>query len=216
VRQNCVVFSPAAKTAAACGIVSDSMETKCSQEMFERCRDVVLNECARALRSVEADQVLKYLDLVQAAEKVFFVGVGRVMLSLQAIAKRYNHIGIESVVVGQVTEPAITANDVLVVGSGSGERLVPLAIARKAKSLGARVAHIGSEPESSMKGIADVFVRISVAAKRRRTDDIVSSQPMTTLFDQSLLLLGDITAKMMIEQRCIAKADLWKRHANLE
>ena len=84
------------------------------------------------------------------AEKVFFVGVGRVMLALECIAKRYAHLGIHAVVVGEITEPAITPKDVLVVGSGSGETLFPLGIARKAHSIGAKVVHIGSNPKSSM------------------------------------------------------------------
>jgi len=39
---------------------------------------------------------------------------------------------------------------------------------------------------------------------------------MTTLFEQSLLLLGDILAKMVIERRQIDMKGLWRCHANLE
>ena len=61
--------------------------------------------------------------MLTSAKRVFFVGVGRVLLSLEAIAKRYAHLGIDTVIVGQITEPAITKDDVLVVGSGSGETM---------------------------------------------------------------------------------------------
>jgi 6-phospho-3-hexuloisomerase len=39
---------------------------------------------------------------------------------------------------------------------------------------------------------------------------------MTSLFEQSLLLFGDATAMMIVEDRKINIADLWQYHANLE
>ena len=75
----------------------------------------VLDELRRALSAVDPDAVLRYIEMLEDARKVFFVGVGRVLLSLEAIAKRYAHLGIDTVVVGQITEPAITPEDVLVV-----------------------------------------------------------------------------------------------------
>ena len=67
-----------------------------------------------------------------------------------------------------------------------------------------------------MKDIADFMVRIPVRTKFYLDDEIDSCQPMTTIFDQSLLLLGDIIAKMMIEEKNINMKDLWQYHANLE
>lgn len=176
----------------------------------------VLQELDKALHQVPDSTVALYLDAIQSARKVFFVGVGRVLLSLQAIAKRYSHLGIEAHVVGDITEPAITSEDVLVVGSGSGNTLFPVAIAKKAKSFGAKVIHVGSNPESQLKGVADFMVRVPVRTKLYLQDEIESTQPMTSLFEQSLLLFGDITAKMMIKQRELDLKDLWQFHANLE
>ncbi|HCR84302.1 MAG TPA: sugar isomerase, partial [Lachnospiraceae bacterium] len=120
------------------------------------------------------------------------------------------------VVVGQITEPAITQKDVLIVGSGSGGTLYPAGIARKAKSIGAKVIHIGSNPDSPLKDTADLFVRIPVESRAKKKDEIHSVQPMTSLFEQALLLFGDITAMMLIEDRRIDIDSLWQYHANLE
>lgn len=176
----------------------------------------VLEELHKALEAVDEKQVNKFIQDVLSAEKVFFVGVGRVKLSLEATAKRFSHLGISAHVVGDITEPAITAKDLLIVGSGSGNTIFPVAIAKKAKSLGAKVIHIGSNPESQLKGIADFMVRIPVRTKLYLQDEIESTQPMTSLFEQSLLLFGDITAKMMVKQRGLDLKDLWQFHANLE
>jgi 6-phospho-3-hexuloisomerase len=176
----------------------------------------IINELSTALSNIDSNDVDKLLVEIRKAEKVFFVGVGRVLLSLKAIAKRFAHLGIKTYIVGQITEPAITEKDLLIVGSGSGETAFPLIIAKKAKQFNATVAHIGANPESSMKEFADLFIRIPVSTKLQLPGEIPSVQPMTSLFEQSLLLLGDTLALMMIREQNINMHDLWQYHANLE
>jgi 6-phospho-3-hexuloisomerase len=185
-------------------------------DKYEDYVDIVLSELNKALREINPASVIMLKDAVLQADKVFFVGVGRVLLSLQAITKRLSHLGINAYYVGEITEPAITNNDLLVVGSGSGATIFPLAIAKKAKTIGVKVAHIGSNPNSEMKGIADFMVRIPVRTKFYLADEIESAQPMTSLFEQSLLLLGDILAKMIIDEKKLELKALWQYHANLE
>lgn len=177
---------------------------------------IVIEECGSALKAIDPESVREYMTMISQAERVFFVGVGRVLLALEAIAKRYAHLGIQAVVVGQITEPAITDRDILVVGSGSGETMFPAGIARKAKELGAKVIHIGSNPCSGLKEVADLFVRIPVESRAKAADEIHSEQPMTSLFEQSLLLFGDATALMMVREKKIDVNKLWEFHANLE
>ncbi len=176
----------------------------------------IIKELGNTMGSIIADDVLALVGHIQQADQVFFVGVGRVLLSLEAIAKRLAHLGIKAYIVGQITEPAITGNDLLIVGSGSGESMFPLGIAKKARSFGATVAHIGSNPDSTMRGYTDVFVRIPVQTKLDRQDEVRSIQPMTSLFEQALLLLGDTIALMIVHDRNIDMHNLWKFHANLE
>jgi len=183
---------------------------------FENAADSVLEECRLALSAIDKKTVVEYMNAIVLADKVFFAGVGRTMLSLEAIAKRYAHLGIHCVVVGQITEPAITDKDVIIIGSGSGGTLFPVGIARKAKSIGAKVIHIGSNPNSSLTEIEDLFVRIPVESRAKMPDEIHSGQPMTSLFEQSLLLFGDATAMMIIKEKNLDIEKLWEYHANLE
>ena len=179
-------------------------------------RGSVLSELEAALSAVDPVSVEALLEAVSGAEQVFFVGVGRVLLSLQAIAKRWAHLGIRTHIVGEITDPAITARDLLIVGSGSGATMFPLGIAKIAHQRGAKVIHIGSNPGSELAGIAAFMVRIPVRTKQYLPDEIDSAQPMTSLFEQSLLLLGDIAAKMMIDRQQLDMKSLWQYHANLE
>lgn len=183
---------------------------------FHHLKESVLNEVELTLNSLDAASVDTLMNQILNAQQVFFVGVGRVMLSLQATAKRLAHLGIKTFIVGQITEPAITDRDLLIVGSGSGESAFPLIIAKKAKEIGAKVAHIGSNPHSTMKQYTDVFVRIPVSTKLNLENEIPSVQPMTSLFEQNLLLLGDIIALMIINKNNVDIHDLWRYHANLE
>ncbi len=177
---------------------------------------VVLDEVSRALQEIDPNQVEKLIEEIMNAEKVFTVGVGRVLLSLQAFTKRLAHLSIDAHYVGEITEPAITEKDLLIVGSGSGASVFPVEIAKKANSVGATIVHIGSNANGPIKEYADFMVRIPVRTKLYLADEVDSCQPLTSLFDQSLLLLGDIIAKSIIDYKDLDMKSLWQYHANLE
>ena len=186
-------------------------------QKYETASEDVLAELKKPMESIDPASLERLVDEVLKADQVFFVGVGRVMLALQCICKRFAHLGIRAHCVGEINEPAIKKDDLLIVGSGSGGSLFPLGIARKARaSVDCTIVHIGSNPNSEMKDIADFMVRIPVRTKNYLEDEIDSCQPMTSLFEQSVLLLGDVLAKMIIEQRHLDKRSLWQYHANLE
>ena len=177
---------------------------------------LVLREIGQALDLVDPAQVEALIDAILAAEKIFVIGVGRVMSSLQALAKRLNHIGIKTYCVGATNEPAITERDLLLVGSGSGESVIPVAIAKVARQHNARIAHIGSNAHSSLASLTDVFVRIPVQTKLSLDDEIRSEQIMSSLFEQSLYILGDAVALMIARRHRLDLEGLWRYHANLE
>ena len=186
-------------------------------EEYARARGDVLAELERTLASVDPAQLERLRDDILRADQVFFVGVGRVMLALQCVCKRLAHLGIRAHYVGEITEPAIKKDDLLIVGSGSGGSLFPLGIAKKARAAAdCTIVHIGANPNSEMKDIANYMVRLPVRTKWYLEDEIDSCQPMTSLFEQSVLLLGDVLAKMIIEERNLDMKALWQYHANLE
>lgn len=159
-------------------------------QKYETASEDVLAELKKTMESIDPASLERLVDEVLKADQVFFVGVGRVMLALQCICKRFAHLGIRAHCVGEINEPAIKKDDLLIVGSGSGGSLFPLGIARKARaSVDCTIVHIGSNPNSEMKDIADFMVRIPIRTKNYLEDEIDSCQPMTSLFEQSVLLL---------------------------
>ncbi|HPE95091.1 MAG TPA: SIS domain-containing protein [Bacillota bacterium] len=183
---------------------------------FKEKYDIILSEVHNACNAVKPEDVEELVKAIIDSRKVFLIGVGRVALSLMAFTKRLNHLGISAFFVGELNEPAITNNDLLIVGSGSGESAIPLQITRIAKSYNARIAHIGSSPESCMKQYTDLFIRVPVRTKFALPDELPSQQIMTSLFEQSLYVICDCIAMMICEEKKLDMAALWQYHANLE
>ena len=184
--------------------------------MYRDYVNLTLGECEKILLAVKEDETEYLLESILSSEKIFFVGVGRVMLSLQAMAKRLAHLGIETHLVGEITEPAIRPGDLLIAASGSGESIFPKEIAKKAKALGAKVIMIGSNRDSTLASVADFMVRVPTNTKMRKPDEISSEQIMSSLFEQFLLLYGDILAKIIVDRKELDMHALWEHHANLE
>lgn len=178
--------------------------------------NLITDEIKIALGKVDETLVNLLVEDIMIADKVFLIGVGRVLMSLQAFAKRLSHLGIDAHCVGDITEPACTDKSLIIVGSGSGCSIVPVAIAKKAKEFNAKIVHIGSNPNGSVAQYSDYMIRIPVQTRLYLDDEIKSNQPMTSLFEQCLLLFGDAVAMKIIEKKKIALNKLWKYHANLE
>lgn len=59
-------------------------------------------------------------------------------------------------------------------------------------------------------------MRIPVQSKLACPDELQSQQPMTSLFEQTLLLYGDAVARVIVERKALDLTSLWQYHANLE
>lgn len=185
-------------------------------EEYSQLGEIIINEIASVINKVDPAEVDTLVDEILAAKKVFFIAVGRVFLSLQCMAKRLAHLGINCEIIGSITERAITDKDLLIVASGSGESAVPKAIAEKAKKLNARIGIITSAKESSIKSISDFAVHLHCPTKTNPEEGVKSVQSMSTLFDQSLHIFGDIVSMIIQNRKSLSKEELWKYHANLE
>jgi Predicted sugar phosphate isomerase involved in capsule formation len=183
---------------------------------YSEAKSAILTEINTALDQIDEKQLEVFIDDILSARKVFIIGVGRVMLSLEAFAKRLCHLGIEAHCVGDITEPAISENDLLIVGSGSGCSIVPVAICKKAKEFNCKIVHIGSNPHGDLSRYSEYMIRIPVRTRLNLENEMESKQPMTSLFEQTLMILGDVLAMMIIEKQNIELEDLWIYHANLE
>jgi 6-phospho-3-hexuloisomerase len=153
--------------------------------------------------------------LLGAAPRVFVLGAGRSGLALKMTAMRLMHLGFEVHVVGEVTSPAIAANDVLLVASGSGTTGAIVRAAETAQAVGASILALTTAPESPLGRLAAVTVLIPAAAKQDHAGQM-SAQYSGGLFEQAVLLVGDSLFHALWQASGATAEQLWPRHANLE
>ncbi len=178
---------------------------------------VVLNELHHTLSRIDIQKANEFVELVDQAQEVFCAGAGRSGFQVKGFAMRLMHMGISSYVVGETCTPNIRENGLLVICSGSGETKSLVNHANKAKEVGAKIALITINPESTIAKLADVVVEISAPSpKSAKQGGIKSIQPMGSLFEQSEGIFMDISIMMLMEKRNLDSDTMFGRHANME
>jgi 6-phospho-3-hexuloisomerase len=180
-------------------------------------------EIRSCLAGVDPGSIERALDRLQGAARVFVAGAGRSGFMVRGFAMRLMHAGKTVHVVGDPTTPAILCGDLLVIGSGSGRTASLLAMARKARDLGAGLLLYTIDSASPIAALADVVVVIPAPSpKVLRADPAAHAattatvQPMGSLFEQSLLLVLDVTVLLLMERLGLTGEAMFERHANLE
>jgi len=157
-----------------------------------------------------------FADIILQANKVFVAGAGRSGLMGRAFAMRLMHTGINAHVVGETVTPGIDKDDVLIIGTGSGETRSLIPMAQKAKSLGASIIAVTIAPESTIGSLADALVKLPGSPKDQTRGGHSTMQPMASLFEQTLLVFYDAVILRMMDKRQLDSGRMYGRHANLE
>lgn len=176
----------------------------------------IVAEIGEVLDQVDPTEVERLVADLLAARRVFIFAVGRVLLSLQCLGKRLNHLGIDCQTVGAMDEKPIGPEDLLLIASGSGESKLPAEIARIAKVKGARLALITSASGLTIKALSNTVVHLPCPTKMEPTRGVKSIQLMSTVFDQALHVFGDAAALIIQDRKHLSHDEVWQRHANLE
>lgn len=176
----------------------------------------LLDECSVVLSQLKFEDVEEFKYLLRSADRIFFVGIGRVGLMISAAAVRFGHLGLKCYIVGQLGIPPIRSADLLVAASGSGESHFPCEIAKIASRIGAKVVYLGTNVGSTLSKIADLSLRFNANTKLELDGEVGSQQLLTSLFEQTLLLFCDAVALDLATEAEMDANELWSRHSNLE
>ena len=174
-----------------------------------------LEELGTRVREVKAADGETLGQLVRRAERVFVVGQGRSGLVMRMFAMRLMHLGLTAFVVGEATTPAIGSEDLLIVGSGSGETEGAVAAARRAQKAGAKVAALTSRSDSTLGRLAD-HVLLVPGATPKSTGRQASELPMASVLEQTFLVVLDCMVAWLASQIGQTEETMMPRHANLE
>ena len=174
----------------------------------------VSEEISDVVGNLDQQQLSALVEAMLAAERVFVCGSGRSLLMMRAFAMRLMHIGVEAYVVGETITPAIADGDLLIAGSGSGQTRVTLATVQAAADRGADTAVITAHGDSEIAGACDLLV--VVPAPVTGAVSSISRQPPGSLFEQSLLVIGDALILTVMERLGTTIEQMRARHTKLE
>jgi 6-phospho-3-hexuloisomerase len=176
----------------------------------------IVNELQRSVAQLGEDEAEQMAELLLRSGQVFVAGAGRSGLMGRAFAMRLMHAGKDAYVVGETVTPGIDKEDVLVLGSGSGETKSLIAMAEKAKAIGAAVVAVTITPESTIGRLADYTVKLPGSPKDQESGSYSTIQPMASLFEQTLLVFYDAIILRMMEKTGQTTKQMFGKHANLE
>jgi 6-phospho-3-hexuloisomerase len=178
----------------------------------------VATELEECLIKISPENMEAVVEELSKAKMVFLAGAGRSALGIRGFAMRLMHMGRTVCVVGETTTPGIKKGDLLVVGSGSGRTASLLAMAQKAKHVGARLLLVTIDPKSPIGELADCIVQIPAPSPKAQSEKLLnkSIQPMGSLFEQCLLLFLDSTVLLMMDRENLSSDEMFANHANLE
>jgi len=169
----------------------------------------------QALADTEPGAIDALADAVLDADRVFLLGAGRSGLALRMTAMRLMHLGLTVFVVGDTTTPAIEQGDLLLTATGSGTTTGIVRAATTAREVGATVVAITTAPGSPVAERSQLVVAVPAAGKLDRSGT-ASVQYAGSLFEQTVMLLGDALFHALWQRSGASADELWPRHSNLE
>ena len=186
--------------------------------IFKEAYSLILSELEKSLSRIFEKEVDYLITRIIETKNIFVAGAGRMGLMLQSFSMRLCHLGSGSHVVGFINCPPITPEDLLLVASSSGETSTVKEIVKKANEAGAEIITITAKPKSTIAKLSSktVYLEAPSALKKDLDHNLVSEQPMKTLFEQSLFILLESMVLQIMEKTNQKADDLAGRHANLE
>ena len=101
--------------------------------MYKSCYGKIIDEVSRTLEKLSDEKTRELTDIILNSKRIFITGKGRTGFIMKLFAVRLMQMGFNVHVLGEPTAPSIEANDLLLIGSGSGETDSLVVIAGKVK-----------------------------------------------------------------------------------
>ncbi len=180
----------------------------------ERAREVC-GTLERIFAMADEGKLIKLVDEIGTADRVFVLGKGRSGIVMRMFAMRLMHLGLTAYVVGEATTPGIGRGDLLLIGSGSGKTRTCAVSAELAKEAGARVGLITAALDPSpIQEMTDFSVSLPVGPVIAGTGTV--AQFGGSYFEEALLVCMDSIVETLREKYGIPYDFMRERHANLE
>ena len=174
-------------------------------------------ELVQTLDAVDEAAVAGLRRRLARARRIYLAGRGKSALQLSGFAMRLMHLGYAVHLPGEVTAPALTRRDLLLIGSGSGRTAALVGYARTARRLGCPVVLLTATGASPLGRLADLSLRLPAATpKHAAAGGPASILPMGSRFELALGLCLELVIVQLMAERGVTARTMFRRHANLE
>lgn len=177
----------------------------------------IVRELEENANKVNKEELKAAVKMILNANRIFVVGAGRSGFIARAFSNRLMHLGLKVFFVGEPTTPAIGEDDLLIIGSGSGETGSLVVMAKKAASLHAKILTITIHPEASIGQMASAFIVLPGTTPKSNLEGTCKTiQPMGNAFEQMSWIVYDAIIMYLMKELNASEDKMFKNHANLE
>lgn len=178
----------------------------------------IIQELTSDAQRVDDGEVKHFACLVQEAKRIFVAGAGRSGFAARGFSNRLMHLGFSVWFVGEPTTPSIRKDDLLVIGSGSGETASLVAMAHKAQAEGAKIATLTIYPDHTIGMLSSATIKIPGLTSKTAgfSEKAESVQPPGSSFEQLSWLIYDSVIIELKKSTGQSVEQMYYRHANLE
>ena len=180
------------------------------REIMSEHMNFVSDYIKKISRELDSENVNNLINEIMNAKRIFLMGAGRSGLEARAFAMRLMHLGFDVHVIGDVTSPVPTNEDLVIIISGSGKTQSVIDIGTTIKGKGPKMAIITTNNDYSI--IVDIAIIIPVTIKDIDKDLRECFLPMGTLFETvSHIFLDAIISELKYRTRT-TEAKMKDRH----
>jgi len=176
----------------------------------------ILDEIASVLNDSDFSKIDLFESNLINSKKIVVFGAGRVGFMMKSFSMRLNHLGKESYFLGDVNVPKIGSEDLVLIGSGSGNTSSVVNIVQVALKHNIDIISITANPKSFVAENSRLSILLNCPNKDTMDKDNLSKQPMTTLFEQSLFVLLDSVVLNLMRRMGQTNELMLERHNILE
>jgi 6-phospho-3-hexuloisomerase len=188
-----------------------------TEQGFHKMAGSVQEQIAEVVSRVDPEEISNFCANLLDADRIFIRGNGRTGLQMEAFAMRLMHLGLKVHVIGEVTAPGLKHEDLLVIGSSSGNSDSLVFCSRKAEAVRAPITALTANQESPVAKAARTHVFIPPQSDT--SDGQPGSRkrlPMGGLFENSLGIVLEVVVLMLMEKLAVTETEMIDRHTNLE
>lgn len=162
-------------------------------------------------KKLDTEKVNKLIDEIIDTKRIFLMGSGRSGLEARSFAMRLMHMGFDIHVIGDVTSPVPTKEDLVIIISGSGKTRSIVDLGTEIKSKGPKMAIITTNDDYSLI-LGDRAIIIPIIMEDINNDIRERFIPMGTLFEAVLHIFLDAVISELKYRTGMTEASMKDRH----